>query len=56
VVDVRGSRVSVVRIRLSDRSRIQADVVVNAAGPWAGEIAAMAGASLSLDGDRARWS
>ena len=48
---VRGNAVegAVVRDRRTgDRRRIEADVVVNATGPWAGEIAALAGVDVPV--------
>jgi glycerol-3-phosphate dehydrogenase len=48
---VRGTSVegAVVRDRRSgERQRIEADVVVNATGPWAGEIAALAGVDVPV--------
>jgi len=48
---VRGNAVegAIVRDRRTgDRQRIEADVVVNATGPWAGEIAALAGVDVPV--------
>lgn len=39
---------SVVGIQTKDGYKIKADIVVNAAGPWAGRVAAMAGLDLPL--------
>jgi glycine/D-amino acid oxidase-like deaminating enzyme len=39
---------AVVGVGLGDGTRLEADIVVNAAGPWANEIAAMAGSSLVI--------
>jgi sarcosine oxidase subunit beta len=44
-VDVRGSRVTGVR---TSRGAIACSAVVNAAGPWAGQVAALAGVSLPI--------
>jgi glycerol-3-phosphate dehydrogenase len=48
---VRGNAVEgavVVERRTGDRFRIEADVVVNATGPWAGKIAALAGVDVPV--------
>jgi sarcosine oxidase, subunit beta len=47
VVDVRASGGRVTGVELSDGSSIDAPVVVNAAGPWAPQLAAMAGFDFS---------
>lgn len=39
----------VVGIETEDGRRIKADIVVNAAGPWAGRVASMAGLDLPID-------
>lgn len=44
-LELRDGRIEAVR---TDRGRIEAEVVVNAAGQWCGEIAAMAGVSLPV--------
>jgi len=45
-VELEGDRAAAVR--LADGSRIETDWVVNAAGPWAAEVAAMAGIALPV--------
>lgn len=40
---------SAVGIQTKDGHRIKADIVVNAAGPWAGQVASMAGLDLPID-------
>lgn len=44
-LEVEGGRVAAVE---TDRGRIESDQVVNAAGPWAGRVAALAGADLPM--------
>jgi FAD-dependent oxidoreductase domain-containing protein 1 len=39
---------SVTRVSLADGTRLAGDAVVNAAGPWAGKVAAMAGVDLPV--------
>ncbi len=50
-IDVQGGKVAAVRVRdLRDgtESRVRTDAVVNAAGPWADRVAALAGADVPL--------
>jgi glycine/D-amino acid oxidase-like deaminating enzyme len=49
VTGFRGSQSAVSGVLLDDGSELGADVVINAAGPEAGRVAALAGANLPLD-------